>query len=90
MPALQEKLLSAAEAAEQLGISKKTLYKYCHDRLITYVPLPGYTYIDKEDGKKYQRPGPYKFHQYSIDLFVAQHTVKATTTIPIPLKKKAA
>jgi excisionase family DNA binding protein len=80
---VQEKLLSAKQAAEQLGVSKKTLFKWCHEHRLNYVVFPG---------KKH--PGRFKFHQSALDLFVAQHTVKATNNAPIarwkPPKKKAA
>lgn len=60
----QERLLSANEAARQLNVSKKTLYKYCREHRLNYVKLPG------------ERP-TFKFHQAGLDLFIAQHTVKA-------------
>jgi excisionase family DNA binding protein len=76
-------LLSAKDAAEQLDVSKKTLLKWCHEGRLNYIALPG---------KKY--PGPYKFRQEAIDLFIARHEIKTTNNTPAvrwkPLKKKAA
>ena len=82
-------LLPAKVAAKKLGLSKKTLLKYCQERRLNYIALPGYT-----DRKKKQHPGAYKFRQSAIDLFIAQHEIKATNNMPLvrwkPPKKKAA
>jgi excisionase family DNA binding protein len=76
-------LLSAKVAAEQLNVSKKTLLKWCHEGRLNYIALPG---------KKH--PGPYKFRQEAIDIFIARHEIKAINNMPVvrwkPPKKKAA
>ncbi len=76
-------LLSAKIAAEQLDVSRKTLFKWCKEGRLNYIALPG---------KKH--PGPYKFSQAAIDMFIARHEIKAMNNTPAvrwkPPKKKAA
>ena len=71
-------LLSAKDAAKQLNVSKKTLLKWCAEKRLNYVALPGYINSNKK-----LHPGPYKFRQAAIDLFLAQHEVKATNNTPV-------
>lgn len=47
-----------AEAAKQIGVSEKTLRRYCSKRLINFSFTAG---------------GHYRFRQSSIDLFLSQH-----------------
>lgn len=57
-----ERLYSAKEAAQILNTSKKTLNKWCEEKRINYIRVPG---------------GPFKFRRAAIELFIAQHEVKA-------------
>jgi excisionase family DNA binding protein len=63
-----EVLLPAREAARQLNVSKKTLLKWCAEKRINYIRHPS---------------GATKFRQSAIDLFNAQHEVKATNNAPL-------
>jgi excisionase family DNA binding protein len=52
------------EAAKQIGVSAKTLRRYCIKRLINFYLTAG---------------GHYRFRQSAIDLFLSQHkTIKPT------------
>lgn len=52
--------LSTKAAAVYLGVSKKTLLKYCKARHLVYMRYPG---------------GEFRFRQSSLDLFQARCTV---------------
>ncbi len=72
-------LLPAKVAAKQLDVSKKTLFKWCQEKRLNFIRYPS---------------GALKFRQEVIDLFIAQHEIKATNNMPLvrwkPPKKKAA
>ena len=53
-----------AQAAKQIGVSQKTLRRYCIKRLINFYLTAG---------------GHYRFRQSAIDLFLAQHKTVAPT-----------
>jgi excisionase family DNA binding protein len=53
-----DKLLNSAEAAEKLGISRRTLRRWCAKGLIIHSRTAG---------------GDFRFRQDAIDFFVAQH-----------------
>lgn len=60
--AFAERTLSTAEAAERLGVSKKTLLKYCREHYITYMRYPG---------------GEFRFRESVLEMFQARCTIKA-------------
>lgn len=53
-----DKLLNSAEAAEKLGISRRTLRRWCAEGLIIHSRTAG---------------GDFRFRQDAIDFFQAQH-----------------
>jgi excisionase family DNA binding protein len=55
-------LYSTADAAKMLGISKKTLLKWCREKRISYVRYPG---------------GTFKFREETLDFFVGHRIVRA-------------
>lgn len=54
-------VLKTAAAAKYIGVSKKTLLKYCAARRVVYMRYPG---------------GEYRFRQSALDLFMAQCEIK--------------
>jgi excisionase family DNA binding protein len=58
---MSERTLSTREAAAYIGVSKKTLLKYCRDRHITYMRYPG---------------GEFRFRQSALDVFMGRCTVQ--------------
>jgi excisionase family DNA binding protein len=71
---MAEKTVGTTEAAKQLGVSKKTLLKWCSERRISYIRYPG---------------GQFRFRESTIDIFQARHTVPATNPMPTTLRKAA-
>ena len=61
-------LVKTAEAAAQLGVSKKTPLKWCADKRIRYIRYPG---------------GEFRFRQSVIDLFLDRNTIRAVKAPPI-------
>jgi excisionase family DNA binding protein len=57
-----ERIHKSASAAKYLGVSKKTLLKYCADHRVTFMRYPG---------------GDYRFRQSSLDYFMGRHTIQA-------------
>jgi excisionase family DNA binding protein len=53
-----DKLLNSAEAAEKLGISRRTLRRWCAEGLIIHSRTAG---------------GDFRFRQDAVDFFLAQH-----------------
>jgi excisionase family DNA binding protein len=70
---LSERTVGTAEAAKYIGVSKKTILKYCRKRQITFMIYPG---------------GEYRFRQSALDIWMASRTYQATTKPPV-LKKAA-
>jgi excisionase family DNA binding protein len=62
----QKDPMSASQAARYLGVSKKTLLRYCRDHLITYLRYPG---------------GDFKFRKVALDLFLTQHTISVPNRV---------
>lgn len=63
-----------AQAAKQIGVSEKTLRRYCIKRLINFYLTAG---------------GHYRFRQSAIDLFLSQHrTIKPTDKRKAPRRKR--
>jgi excisionase family DNA binding protein len=56
------KLLTANEAASALGVSRKTLLKWCKEKRITYIRYPG---------------GAFKFRESTLDIFLGRNTIHA-------------
>jgi excisionase family DNA binding protein len=54
-------IMSTIDAAKYIGVSKKTLLKYCHERHIAYMRYPG---------------GEFRFRQSALDLFMAHCTIR--------------
>jgi len=54
--------LSTSEAAKYIGVSKKTLLKYCRKRHVVYMRYPG---------------GEFRFRQSALDVFMARCTIQA-------------
>jgi excisionase family DNA binding protein len=59
---MPETTLSTSEAAKHIGVSKKTLLKYCRQRHITFMRYPG---------------GEFRFRQSALDVFMSRCTVRA-------------
>jgi excisionase family DNA binding protein len=59
---MSEQIFKTAAAAKYIGVSKKTLLKYCVEHRITFMRYPG---------------GEYRFRQSSLDYFMGKHTVQA-------------
>lgn len=55
-------ILNASAAAKVIGVTKKTLLKYCHARQITFMIYPD---------------GSYRFRQSALDIWMARRTQKA-------------
>ena len=53
--------LSSSDAALYIGVSKKTLLKYCRQHHITFMRYPG---------------GEFRFRQSALDLFMARCTIQ--------------
>jgi excisionase family DNA binding protein len=76
-----DKLYKANEAARMLGVSKRTLLKWCHESRISFIRYP---------------EGAYKFRESVLEIFLGRNTIPATNTPPdlsrlfIVKKKKAA
>lgn len=64
-----ERIHKAAAAAKYIGVSKKTLLKYCRERRVNFMRYPG---------------GEFRFRESALDLFMGRHTVPATRAIPFP------
>lgn len=58
---MSDRTFSSLEAAKYIGVSKKTLLKYCRDRHLTYMRYPG---------------GEFRFRQSALDLFMARCTIQ--------------
>ena len=54
-------LLRTCEAAKILGLNKKTLLGYCHQRLISYILYPD---------------GSFRFRRETLNQWLSQRTVK--------------
>lgn len=57
-----ERILNSSEAAKVIGVSKKTLLKFCHRRQINFMVYPD---------------GSFRFRQSALDLWMSQRTVTA-------------
>jgi excisionase family DNA binding protein len=53
--------LSTSEAAKYIGVSKKTLLKYCRQRHVVYMRYPG---------------GEFRFRPTALDVFMARCTIQ--------------
>jgi excisionase family DNA binding protein len=53
--------LSTSEAAKYIGVSKKTLLKYCRHRHLVYMRYPG---------------GEFRFRPTALDVFMARCTIQ--------------
>jgi excisionase family DNA binding protein len=53
--------LSTSEAAKYIGVSKKTLLKYCRHRHVVYMRYPG---------------GEFRFRPTALDVFMARCTIQ--------------
>jgi excisionase family DNA binding protein len=63
-PKIKEKeIMRAVEAAEYIGVSKKTLLGYCKRRLINFMRYPD---------------SSFRFRKSALDLFMAQCEIKAS------------
>jgi excisionase family DNA binding protein len=60
---MTERNLSTAQAAAFLGVSKKTLLKYCHSRKISFMRYPG---------------GDYRFRESVLDIFMRRCTIPSS------------
>ena len=60
---LYEKKYSTADAAKLLGVSTKTLLKWCREKRISYIRYPN---------------GAFKFREETLNFFLGHHTVPAT------------
>jgi excisionase family DNA binding protein len=58
-------VLPTSEAAKYIGVSKKTLLKYCHQRHITFMRYPD---------------GSFRFRKTALDLFMARCTIQGAKT----------
>jgi excisionase family DNA binding protein len=58
-----ERILSTAGAAAYIGVSKKTILKYCRRREITFMIYPG---------------GEYRFRQSALDIWLAKRTYQVS------------
>ena len=56
---MSERILTTIAAAKYIGVSKKTLLKYCRKREITFMIYPG---------------GEYRFRQSALDIWQAKRT----------------
>jgi len=74
MTPLQEKKYSTVDAATMLGVSKKTLLKWCREKRISYIRYPG---------------GVFKFRESVLDIFLQHNSIPATSAPPRLLKKAA-
>jgi excisionase family DNA binding protein len=75
MSPLHEKKYSTADAAKALGVSKKTLLKWCKEKRISYVRYPS---------------GAFKFRESVLEVFMGRNSVPATNAPPQMFLKKAA
>jgi excisionase family DNA binding protein len=55
------KTMSTKEAAQYIGVSKKTLLKYCRQHHVTFMRYPG---------------GEFRFRQTALDVFMARCTIQ--------------
>ena len=60
-------LYSTAAAAKELGVSKKTLLKWCREKRIAHIRYPS---------------GAIKFREETLNFFLGHHTVPATNAPP--------
>jgi hypothetical protein len=58
--------LRAVDAARYIGVSKKTLLKYCGQHLITFMRYPD---------------GSFRFRKVALDLFMAKCTIQASQKV---------
>ena len=58
-----ERTLTTSQAAEVLGISKKTLLKYCRSGQISFMRYPG---------------GDYRFRETTLDIFQRRCTISSS------------
>jgi len=58
---VDNRILNTARAAQVIGVSKKTLLKYCHKRQITFMIYPD---------------GSYRFRQSALDIWLAKRTIQ--------------
>ena len=72
---MSERVHKAAAAAQYIGVSKKTLFKYCRERRINFMRYPG---------------GGFRFRESALDQFMGRHTIQSTNTPPVQLKRIAA
>jgi excisionase family DNA binding protein len=59
---LENKVLSTSEAAAYLGVSRKTLLKYCRSRQLSFMRFPG---------------GDFRFRESVLEIFMRRCTVSA-------------
>ncbi len=57
-------VLITSEAAKHIGVSKKTLLKYCHQHHVTFMRYPD---------------GSFRFRRTALDQFMARCTIGAKT-----------
>jgi excisionase family DNA binding protein len=60
---MPERTLTTSQAAEFLGISKKTLLKYCRSRQISFLKYPG---------------GDFRFRETTLDIFMRRCTIPSS------------
>jgi len=74
MSPLHERKYSTTQAAKLLGVSKKTLLKWCDEKRISYIRYPG---------------GAFKFREETLDLFLGRNIGPATNARPQRLVRAA-
>lgn len=57
-------LYSTTQAAKLLGVSRKTLLKWCREKRISYIRYPN---------------GAFKFREETLNFFLGHHTVHAAS-----------
>ena len=73
---LHERKYSTADAAKLLGVSKKTLLKWCREKRISYIRYPS---------------GVFKFREETLNFFLGHHTVHAKApSVYAPQRRAAA
>jgi excisionase family DNA binding protein len=73
MSPLHEKKYSTEDAAKLLGISKKTLLKWCKEKRVSYIRYPN---------------GAFKFRESTLDFFLGHNTIPATNAAEQVPKRK--
>jgi excisionase family DNA binding protein len=71
---LQEKKYPTIQAAKLLGVSKKTLLKWCKEKRISYIRYPG---------------GTFMFREEVLSVFLGRNTIPATNAPPQKFRKAA-